>query len=193
MAADLPSDSPLRAAELIGGPERRVIAVVDYDATWPEIFELHRQRILDALGDRARRVDHMGSTSVPGLAAKPIVDIQLSVPDVEHEVSYLPALHHAGYELRVREVRHRMLRTPQLDVHVHVCDAGSDWERRHLLFRDWLRRSPDDRERYAATKRGLASEDWPTMEHYSHAKTQVIGEITARAEAWARRVGWTVC
>ena len=111
-----------------------------------------RRRIEDALGSAASRVDHIGSTAVPGLAAKPIVDIQVSVPDVEQESSYLEALVAAGYQLRVREQGHRMFRTPELDVHIHVCDAGSDWERRHLLLRDWLRESADDREAYAALK-----------------------------------------
>lgn len=179
-------------AELIGGPERRTIAIVDHDSTWADAFEVHRRRIRRALGDLARRVDHVGSTAVPGLAAKPIVDIQVSVPDAENEASYVPALHDAGYVLRVREVGHRMFRTPRLDVHVHVCDSGGDWERRHLLLRDWLRRSPEDRERYARTKRRLASRDWPTVDHYTDAKTEVIADITARAEAWARRAGWTV-
>jgi GrpB-like predicted nucleotidyltransferase (UPF0157 family) len=176
---------------LIGGPERRTIAIVSYDPSWTERFEQERSRILDALGPVARRIDHVGSTAVPGLAAKPIVDIDLSVDDPDDEPAYVPALERAGYQLRVRERAHRMLRTSDLDVHVHVCPAGGEWERRHLLFRDWLRVDTTDRERYAAAKRQLARRDWPDMNAYADAKTMVIQEITADAEQWARATSWT--
>ena len=150
-----------------------------------------RRRIEDALGSAASRVDHIGSTAVPGLAAKAIIDIQVSVPDVEQESSYLEPFVAAGYRLRVREQGHRMFRAPELDVHIHVCDAGSDWERRHLLLRDWLRESADDREAYAALKTGLQKHGWETMNHYADAKTDLISELTARAEAWAVSTGWS--
>lgn len=153
---------------------------------------MERERIVGALGDTALRVDHIGSTSVPGLAAKPIVDVQVSVADVEDEDAYVPALERAGYVLRVREPGHRMLRTPEVDVHVHVCDTGSAWERRHLLFRDRLRASPEDRQRYEDVKRRLATREWPTMDHYAQAKTAVIDEVMGRAETWAEATGWTV-
>lgn len=174
---------------LIGGVERREIVVVPYDPAWPERFEAEKRRIVAALGPVARRVDHIGSTSVPGLAAKPIVDIDLSVPDPDDEAAYLPALERAGYRLRVREPGHRMVRTPELDVHVHVCAEGSDWERRLLLFRDRLRADEADREAYAALKRGLAGREWPDMNLYAEAKGPLIAEITARAEEWAARTG----
>lgn len=177
--------------ELIGGPEKRAIVVVGYDPVWPEKFERHRRRIAEVLGPVARRVDHIGSTSVVGLAAKPIVDIQLSVADVDHEPSYLERLVTAGYRLRLREPGHRLFRTPDLDVHVHVCAAGSDWERRHLLFRDRLRHSAEDRAAYAALKSELQTQDWETMNHYAEAKTGLIAEILDRAEAWARSSGWS--
>lgn len=178
-------------AELIGGVEHRTITIIDYSAAWPARFEQERLRILKALGATAVRVDHIGSTSVPGLAAKPIVDIQLSVPDVEDEPRYLPALTDAGYLLRVREPGHRMLRTPGLDVHVHICPAGSGWERRHLLFRDWLRRDRADRAAYEVLKRDLASRDWPDMNAYADAKSALIAEIMNRAEVWAGATQWT--
>ena len=147
---------------------------------------------MTALGVKAVRVDHIGSTSVPGLAAKPIIDIGLSVLDVDREEHYLPDLIAAGYQLRVREPGHRMVRTPDLGVHVHVCTAGSDWERRPLLFRDWLRYDQSDRAAYNSLKNQLAQEDWPDMNAYAEAKGPLISEITARAEKWARRSGWTV-
>ncbi|MFE7405220.1 GrpB family protein [Isoptericola sp. NPDC057559] len=181
-----------RDVELVGGVERREIVLVEPDPAWPARFARERERIAAALGPVAVRVDHVGSTSVPGLAAKPIVDIDVSVPDVEDEDAYLPALLAAGYLLRVREPGHRLVRTPDLGVHVHVCSAGSDWERLHLLFRDRLRHDADDRAAYAALKRELAAREWPSMNHYAEAKGELIAEITARAEAWASATGWRV-
>jgi GrpB-like predicted nucleotidyltransferase (UPF0157 family) len=183
---------PGDGVEFIGGRERRRIEVVPWDRRWPDRFERERRTIVSALGERARRVEHIGSTAVPGLAAKPIVDIQLSVADVDDDPSFVPALEDAGYILRVREPGHRMLRTAALDVHMHVCSLGSDWEERHLLFRDWLRQSADDRRRYEEVKRELARRDWPTMDDYAEAKNDVVAEITARAGAWARRTGWAL-
>lgn len=171
-------------AELIGGPEKRTITIEPYSPTWAIIFEVHRARISEALRSPCR-VDHVGSTAVTGLAAKPIVDIQVSVFDVEDESSYMDPMLAAGYQLRVREPGHRMFRTPALDVHVHVCQAGSDCERRHLLLRDWLRESAEDRNAYAELKTALRTNDWETMNHYADAKTALISEITTRAEAWA--------
>lgn len=176
--------------ELIGGPERRAIVLVPHDVSWASAFERERSRISDALRTRARRIDHIGSTAIPGLSAKPIIDINVSVDDPDDEDAYLPALARAGYRLRVREPGHRMLRTSTLHVHVHICPAGSDWERRHLLFRDWLRCDVDDRQLYAATKRQLGAHDWPDMNAYAAAKTAVIEQITRRAEQWAIATSW---
>jgi GrpB-like predicted nucleotidyltransferase (UPF0157 family) len=176
--------------ELIGGAERRTIDIVRYDASWPDAFARERIRIMHALGTRARRIDHVGSTAVVGLAAKPIIDIDVSVEDPDAEDMYVAALEHAGYQLRVREPGHRMLRTSTRDVHVHVCASGSDWERRHLLFRDWLRRDVADRERYADTKRQLAEHDWADTNAYAAAKTAIIEQITIRAEQWAAATSW---
>ena len=171
-------DDPI---ELVGGVEKRDIRIVPYDATWPVRFEAERARISVALGTRAVRIDHVGSTSVPGLCAKPIVDIDVSVGDPDDETAYLPALESAGYHLRVRSPGHRMVRSAALDVHVHVCAAGGEWEQRHLLFRDWLRSHPDDRDLYARTKQQLALEDWPDTNAYAAAKSDVIAAILARA------------
>jgi GrpB-like predicted nucleotidyltransferase (UPF0157 family) len=175
---------------LIGGREERVVVVADPDPRWPEVFERHRAAIVGALGPRVRRIDHVGSTSVPGLAAKPIVDIQVTVDDPEDDASFSPALETLGYELRVREPRHRMFRTPAHDVQVHVWAAGSDDERRHVLFRDWLRVDEADRRLYEDTKRRLAGRRWRDVNYYADAKSPVIQEIMARAESWAVRVHW---
>jgi GrpB-like predicted nucleotidyltransferase (UPF0157 family) len=178
----------LDETELIGGTEKRDIVVVAHDPLWPARFAAERQRIVGALGPTARRVDHIGSTAVPGLDAKPIIDIDLSVPDVDDEPTYLPALERAGYHLRVRQPGHRMVRTADLDVHVHICGEGSEWERRHLLFRDWLRIDDADRAAYAALKRALARREWSDMNAYADAKGALIGQIMTRAEAWAEHV-----
>ena len=164
---DISAADPSEPVELIGGVEKREIKVVPPDPTWPAKFAIEREKILTALGVKAVRVDHIGSTSVPGLAAKPIIDIDLSVLDVDREEHYLPDLIAAGYQLRVREPGHRMVRTPDLGVHVHVCTAGSDWERRPLLFRDWLRHDQSDRAAYNSLKNQLAQEDWPDMNAYA--------------------------
>jgi GrpB-like predicted nucleotidyltransferase (UPF0157 family) len=171
---------------MIGEPEPVRIVIVEHDPAWHARFSSERERIRSALGPAAIRVEHVGSTSVPGLAAKPIVDILLVVDDSSDEAAYLPALEEVGYELRVREPdwhEHRMVRTRTRDVHVHVFSAGSSEIDRHLAFRDWLRGHPEDCEMYAATKRTLAGRDWPTMQDYADAKTAVIEEIMGRAAA----------
>lgn len=177
------SDSVQSDEVFIGGPERRDVVLVDHDPAWAGRFAAERRKIETALGDAAFRVEHIGSTAVPGLVAKAIVDILVTVADADAEPGYLPALEGAGYVLRVREPGHRMVRTPQLDVHVHVLAEQNPAAAAYLTFRDRLRSDPTDRARYAATKRQLASRDWPTVNHYAKAKTDVIAEILARAAA----------
>ncbi len=167
---------------LIGGREPRPVVIVDYDADWPARFERERQRIGRALGPRALRVEHIGSTAVPGLAAKPIVDVLVAVSDPEDEAAIVAPLESAGYELRVREPGHRMLRTPQRDVHVHVWGAADPEVDRHLRFRDRLRLAPEDRRAYERLKRELARRQWPDMNAYADAKGPLIEAILARAE-----------
>ena len=163
--------------------------LADPDPRWPELYERHRAALAGLLGSRARRIDHVGSTAVAGLAAKPIVDIQVTVgdPDDDELVELLEA---AGYPLRVREPGHRMFRTPEGTVQVHLWRAGSADERRHILFRDWLRLDAGDRARYEATKRELARRRWRDVNYYAEAKGPVITEIMARAERWATDSGW---
>jgi GrpB-like predicted nucleotidyltransferase (UPF0157 family) len=171
---------------LIGGIEKREIVIHDYDPTWPDKFASHAARITAALGDTALRIDHIGSTSVPGLAAKPIIDVLVVVPNSADEASYLPPLESAGYVLRVREPtfhEHRMVRTPERDVHVHVFSPGSPEIDRYLIFRDRLRTNPADRARYEATKRNLATRSWPDLNAYADAKTEIIESILAAARA----------
>lgn len=170
---------------LIGGRERREIVVVAHDPRWVERFERESARIAVALGDQALAVHHVGSTAVSGLAAKPIVDIVLVVRSPDDERSYVPLLESVGYELRVREDDHRMLRTPGKDVHVHCWSSSADVER-HLLFRDWLRHDESDRARYGRLKSVLAQRDWPDMNHYARAKSDLVAEVMARATTWDR-------
>ncbi len=173
------SDEPVETG-LIGGVEKCEIKIVTYDPDWPKQFEKHACVIAEALGGSALRVEHIGSTSVPGLAAKSIIDILVVVPDSADESAYLPQLEAEGYVLRVREPHwneHRMFRTPERDVHVHIYSAGCPEIQRNLFFRDCLRRNIDERCRYEQTKRALAAKEWLDMNAYAEAKTEVIESI----------------
>jgi GrpB-like predicted nucleotidyltransferase (UPF0157 family) len=171
---------------LIGGAEKREIKIVDYNPDWPQSFETHARIIADALGGSTLQIEHVGSTSVPGLAAKPIIDILVVVLDSADESAYLPQLEAAGYVLRVREPdwhEHRMSRTSKQDMHVHVYSAGCPEIERVLTFRDRLRRNSDDRLRYERAKRELAAREWSDMNAYADAKTEVIESIIAASRA----------
>lgn len=177
-------DNASREAGLIGGPEHAAIVLEEYDPGWVARFQVEKSRIAFALGARALRIEHVGSTSVPGLAAKPIIDILLVVQDASDEGAYVSALQRAGYVLRVREpefYEHRMFRTPARDVHLHVFGDRCVEVERMLAFRDRLRAHPADRTLYEDTKRRLASRDWPTMQDYADAKTGVVEDILRRA------------
>src|ERR1700722_10683654 len=169
---------------LIGGIEKREIVIVDYDTRWPEKFQKHAEILSRALGSKALAIEHVGSTSTPELAAKPIIDIDVLVEDSSDESTYLPTLVQAGYVLRVREPdwhEHRMFRTPELDVHVHIFSQGCVEFMRHLAFRDRLRSCTEDRLLYESVKRKLAREYWSDMNAYARAKTEVVEQILARA------------
>jgi GrpB-like predicted nucleotidyltransferase (UPF0157 family) len=180
--------SPLWAGatdvELIGGREPRVVRIENYDPAWPARFRVLANRVREVLGDRALTVEHIGSTSVPGLAAKPIIDMLLTVSKVTDEAAYVPPLQSLGLGLRVREEDHRMLRPPQRDVHLHVYEPDSPEVRDYLDFRDWLRVSAADRALYEQTKRRLAGRRWGDMNDYAVAKTETVHAILTRARAW---------
>ena len=170
-------------AVLIGGREAVTVRIADHDASWAAHFEQEQARIAAALGETARRIEHIGSTAVPGLGAKPVVDILVEVGDPDDEAAFRPSLEAAGFALRVREPRHRMFRTAARDVHVHVWPAGSPEVADYLRLRDRLRADAADRRLYESVKRDLAGRAWGDMNEYADAKGPVIAEILARAAA----------
>ena len=165
------------------------IVLVEYDPQWPQRFEEEAQLIRTVLGQRALGVEHVGSTSIPGLTAKPIVDIVLAVADSRDEAGYTPALEKAGYQLRIREPgwhEHRMFKGGNDEVNLHVFSTGCPEIDRMLGFRDWLRANEEDRELYARTKRSLAQEEWKYTQNYADAKTAVIKQILSKASRAVR-------
>jgi GrpB-like predicted nucleotidyltransferase (UPF0157 family) len=174
---------------LIGGRERVTLVISDYDSAWPSRFAELDARIRSALRDVALAVEHIGSTSVPGLAAKPIIDVLVVVADVEAEPSYVSALEDAGFVLRVREARHRMFRTPDRDVHIHIYSSGDQAIRDYLDLRDWLRVDESDQALYAGVKRELAQRPWFDMNDYADAKSGVVHGVLGRARAWRAAAG----
>ena len=160
------------------------IQIMAYDPLWPGVFRREAGRIRALLGCRALQIEHTGSTSVLGLAAKPIIDILLVVTDSSDEPAYVPILERAGYALRLREPNwheHRMFKGPAADINLHVFSSGCPEINRILNFRDWLRSNATDRDLYERTKRDLAEKEWADVQDYADAKTAVIEEILARA------------
>ena len=172
-------------------PHSAPITLAEYDPEWPVLFDREAARIRVVLGDTAVRVEHVGSTSVPGLAAKPIIDILLAVPDSANEQAYVPALESAGYVLRIREphwFEHRLFEGPDTNINLHVFTVGAAEIDRMLLFRDWLRADDADRDAYLQVKRDLAKRSWRHVQHYADSKTAIVQQILARAAA-ARQQG----
>lgn len=162
------------------------IEVVDYDPDWPVRFERWRGALQSALGITALRIEHVGSTSVPGLPAKPTIDVQVSVADLAGEHAYVPAMERVGLQLRSRDDLHRYFRPfagRRRDIHVHVCAVGSTWEHEHLRFRDYLRTHPEARDAYAHVKREAAAIWADDRIAYTDAKTAVILQILDAADA----------
>jgi GrpB-like predicted nucleotidyltransferase (UPF0157 family) len=160
------------------------IVLAEYDPEWPRWFERAEQQIRSALGDAALQIDHVGSTSVPGLAAKPLIDINLVVADTTDEDAYIPQLEAAGYILRAREpdwYEHRMLKGKNPPVNLHVFPQGCEEIERMLIFRDHLRTDEADRELYLRAKRELAAKEWKYVQNYADAKSEVVQEILGRA------------
>jgi GrpB-like predicted nucleotidyltransferase (UPF0157 family) len=158
------------------------ISLSEYDSAWPELFSREERRIRGALGSRVIRLEHVGSTAVPGLIAKPIIDILLVVANSADEPSYVPALEAEGYVLRIREPgwhEHRLLKGPDTDINLHVFTRGENEIDRMLTFRNMLRTDPEIRDLYAQTKRELARRTWKYVQNYADAKSTVVERILA--------------
>ena len=182
----LMTEEQLRAAHVeeparLDGP----VELVASDPAWPQLFAREAERVRAALGDGVLVLEHVGSTSVPGLAAKPRIDMLLVVAASADEAAYVPALEAAGYVLHIREpdwYEHRMFKGPDTAVNLHVFSPGCPEIERMLLFRNWLRGNEADRHLYERTKRELASRTWAYGQHYADAKSPVVEEIIARAK-----------
>ena len=164
------------------------VLIVDYDPQWAELFEREAARIRGVLA--GGRCELSMSARRPSLAlpAKPVIDIVLVVTDSADETAYVPVLAAAGYRLHVREAdwyEHRMFKGPDTDINLHTFSAGCPEIDRMLMFRDWLRVNPTDRQLYARTKFDLAQREWTFVQNYADAKSAVIDDIMARA----RRIG----
>ena len=173
----------------VGTPPKELddqILLREYDSRWPDLFLREAKRIRAILGSGALMVEHVGSTSVPGLAAKPIIDILLVVQNSANEADYVPLLERSGYGLRIREPHwheHRLLKGPDTDINLHVFSRNNSEVERMLVFRDWLRSHPEDRELYLQKKRELAGRKWKYVQCYADAKSEIVEEIIRRAES----------
>lgn len=170
------------------------VTLAEYDPRWPQVFAAEAARLSAALADVRHTIEHVGSTSVPGLPAKPVIDMLLTVPAPGAEETYAPALEQLGYTLAIREpdwYEHRVLRRHDLapgaaSANLHVFPDGCEEAARMLRFRDRLRAHDDDRDLYARTKRALAGRTWEYLQNYADAKSDVVEGILARAEEGPR-------
>ena len=176
------------------GPSPDPVELVAPDPAWPQRFAELRGPIVAALGPVATRVDHIGSTAVPGLPAKPILDVQISVPSIDDEAAYREPLEGIGWVLWVRQPGHRMFRDPpgvRATAHLHVIPAGGTWERQHLLFRDFLRAHPVHADSYLHHKDELRIRlAGDGMLAYAQAKGSFVAAVLVDAERWASARGW---
>jgi GrpB-like predicted nucleotidyltransferase (UPF0157 family) len=181
------TEEEMRAAHIGTMREHNApIQLIEYRDEWPALFVREADRIRATLGDRVLMLEHVGSTSVPGLAAKPIIDMILAVADSADEPAYVPAMESAGYMLHIREPewhQHRLFKGPDTNINLHVYSFGCPEIDKMLMFRDWLRSNDADRELYERIKRDLAKQTWKYVQNYADAKTTVVEEIVARARA----------
>ena len=165
-------------------PHNGPIQLDTYNQAWPVHFLEIERKIRNALGSTATQIEHVGSTSVPGLSAKPIIDVLLVVADSADEESYVPPLKDHGFHFRIREpdwFEHRLLKSENIDTHVHVFSIGCQEIYRLLAFRDWLKINDSDRILYESSKRELAARIWKYTQNYADAKSDVVEEILTRA------------
>ena len=158
----------------------------EYDPAWPGQFNTVRERLFSALGQEALAVEHVGSTSVPGLCAKPVIDAVLVVPDSANETTYLATLIGAGFHFDHREPdwhEHRLFKLDSPRANIHVFSAGCPEIERMVRFRDKLQYDARARDAYAATKRALALRDWPRVQAYADAKSEVVTTLLEGSES----------
>jgi GrpB-like predicted nucleotidyltransferase (UPF0157 family) len=176
------------------GSGRHRVEIVAYDPAWPARFAELGRELRGGLGEVALRIDHIGSTAVPGLAAKPVIDIQISVADFEPLEAFKQPLEWLGYVYRADnpERTKRYFREPpgRRRTHVHVRRAGSFSEQWALLFRDYLRAHPETVAEYEAVKRRLARRFRDDRHGYTNAKGPFLWEVIRRADDWAQAQGW---
>lgn len=186
------ANAPLSEDQIIAAtvgerqPLNDTIYLAPYDSAWPSLFDRLKNHLIEALGHEILLLDHVGSTAVPGLSAKPIIDMVLAVADSSEETSYVKPLEEKGYTLRVREpdwYEHRLLKPPDVKGNLHVFSDGCEEIEQMLLFRDWLRNHADDRLLYEETKRELAARTWKYTQSYADAKAEIVQEILARARS----------
>jgi GrpB-like predicted nucleotidyltransferase (UPF0157 family) len=182
---DVTTEEQMRAAHVgVMRVHNAPIQLMDYSAEWPALFVREAKRIRATLGERVVMLEHVGSTSVPGLAAKPIIDMILAVADSADEAAYVPAMESAGYVLHIREPdwhQHRLFKGPDTNINLHTYSFGCPEMDKMLMFGDWLRSNDANRELYERTKRELAKQTWKYVQNYADAKTSVVEEIVARA------------
>lgn len=187
------ANTPLTEEQIIAAtvgerqPLNSTIYLAPYDPAWPSLFTRLAKHIYEALGDRLLLLEHVGSTSVAGLSAKPIIDMVLAVADSSDELSYVKPLQEKGYTLRIREpdwYEHRLLKPPDVQGNLHVFSDGCEEIEQMLLFRNWLRDHRDDRLLYEETKRKLAARTWKYAQNYADAKSEVVQAILARARRY---------
>jgi GrpB-like predicted nucleotidyltransferase (UPF0157 family) len=169
------------------------IRVVEYDPAWQVLAAQELRRVEEALGEVAVRLAHIGSTAVPGLAAKPILDLQLSVAAIEPRQLYVEPLERLGYLFvpAPESPDHHFFAHPHerpRTHHLHVCEAGSQHEFRHLAIRDFLRTHADEAARYATLKRQVAARHPQDRLAYIESKDDYVEALEARAVEWARGV-----
>lgn len=185
MANKVRTDTEINSVR-IGPPEvlNAQIYLAPYDPEWPRLYAREEARIRTALGERVLLLEHVGSTSIPGLSAKPRIDIILGVADSADEASYVPAMEAAGYVLRIREPdwhEHCVFKGPDTDINLHVFTLGCAEIHRMLGFRDHLRANAADRTAYEQRKQELAMQTWKYTQHYADAKSEVVEAILAGA------------
>jgi GrpB-like predicted nucleotidyltransferase (UPF0157 family) len=181
------SDEEIAAARIRGAElHNSTIQLDPYNSEWPRLFEREARRVRAVLGDRALVLEHAGSTSIPGLSAKPRIDMVLAVADSSDEDAYVPDMEAAGYLLTIREPdwdQHRLFKGPDTDINLHVFTIGCREIARMLAFRDHLRANEGDRLLYERTKQELAAQTWRYVQHYADAKSEVVEEIVGRTSA----------